>query len=71
MKEKVIERLEPSLVMFAKIWLKETGRESLTETMQGFDFVSDSYRYLTAEEKAIISETEFLDLLQKKVAELF
>jgi hypothetical protein len=53
---------------FAAEWLQKTGRESLTETLQGFDFVEDCYRDLSESEKSQISVTEFLDKLQLQIA---
>ena len=63
--------LEQKIENFADEWLTETGSETLTETLMGFDFTSKCYRELSAAEKACVSETEFLDLLQKAIAEKF
>ena len=63
--------LKLKIANFASEWIQKTGRESLTETLQGYDFVEDCYRDLTNQEQNQLSKIEFLDLLQSKVAELF
>lgn len=63
--------LQEKIENFAEEWLHKTGRESLTETMLGFDFTQDCYQELSDEEKKGLQETEFLDLLQKEVAKRF
>lgn len=65
------DRLKEKIFKFATLWLDKTGRESLIETLQGFDFVEDCYRDLPEVEQKRMSKKDFLDELQKQIAGLF
>lgn len=64
----ITKKTHSKIEAFAIEWLQKTHRESLTETLQGFDFVEDCYRDLTDKEKTQITITQFLDLLQGEIA---
>ena len=52
-------------------WLEKTGRESLTETLQGFDFVEDTYRELETCYQERFNIMEYFIILQQVIAEKF
>lgn len=63
--------LQNKIEEFADEWIQKTYRESLTETLQGFDFVEDCYRDLSFAEQAEISVTEFMKRLQYEISVRF
>ena len=63
--------LQAKIITFAEEWLAKTGRETLTDSLQGYDFVEDCYRDLTENDRVQISKLLFLDILQKEINERF
>lgn len=63
MTNELIEQIES----FADEWLAKTGKETLFDSLQGFDFASDCYASLSDELKLQISEGQFLGALEASI----